>query len=117
MITFKRFIKAFYIYIFTIDEDIKKSHKKLSRKDHIKYRVLLILVLLPILYAIFVAYREYGFTLIGTFKLLLLLLIIRFLGNEHIDAILATFIYKSSYQISEKERRKLKLKKIKRRFL
>lgn len=114
MVKFKLIIKNIYNYIFTIDENTKKSNRIISRKNHIKYRLILIAALTPIIYAIFTAYVDYGFTLYGTFKLLLLLLLIRFIGKEFIDAIISIFFYKSSYQISIKERRKLKLNKINR---
>lgn len=115
MISFKRFIKLFYTYVFTIEKSVKKkSNKEISRKYHIKYRLLLILALIPIMYAIFSAYHDYGFTLIGTFKLILLLFLIRIIGKELIDSIVHLLFYKSSYKISLKERRKLKMNKLNR---
>jgi len=110
--SFKIFIKSFYTYIFTIDKSVKNSSKEISIKKHIKYRFFLILVLSPIIFAIFSAYRDYGFTLNGTFKLILLLLLVRIIGKVITDYIIHIFFYKSSYKISLKEIRKIKIKKL-----
>ena len=117
----KNIIKYIFKYIFTINK--KRLQKSgacgdrivKTRKQHLQYRIFLILAIVPILYVLLFSYFENGFNLISLLKTLLFILFFRIVAKDVIDLIIIILFYKSSYEISDQERRKIKLKKINRK--
>jgi len=111
---FKYWVSRFFKLIFTIDkETIKSCQKENTRNHHLKYRLLLLIVLSPILYVLlFSDFHNSGFTFMNIFRVILTLLMFRIIAKELTDTIIVLFFYKSSYNLSLKEIRKFKLRRL-----
>ena len=100
--------------IFTIDKStIEACQKENTRNHHVKYRILLLIALAPILYVLlFSDFYNSGFTFINVFRVILILFMFRIIAKELTDTIIVLFFYKSSYNLTLKEIRKFKLKRL-----
>ena len=111
---YKKIFKYLIKYIFTVDKNTVKSlQKEDTQKNHIKYRILLFIILIPILYVCIFGYINQGFNYMNIIRTIIALFFIRFITKEMTDAIIVLFFYKSSYRLTLKEIRKFKLIRLK----
>lgn len=116
MIYYKKILNNKYFrYIFTVNKKYSQNSIVKTRKQHIQYRIFLILVILPFLYVLLFSYIENGFTFFNVLRTILFALFFRIIAKDIIDLIIIILFYKSSYEITNTERRKIKLKKINRK--
>ena len=116
MIYYKKILNNKYFrYIFTVNKKYSQNSIVKTRKQHIQYRIFLILVILPFLYFLLFSYIENGFTFFNVLRTILFALFFRIIAKDIIDLIIIILFYKSSYEITNTERRKIKLKKINRK--
>lgn len=116
MIYYKKILNNKYFrYIFTVNKKYSQNSIVKTRKQHIQYRIFLILVILPFLYVLLFLYIENGFTFFNVLRTILFALFFRIIAKDIIDLIIIILFYKSSYEITNTERRKIKLKKINRK--
>jgi len=113
MIFYYRILKNIFIDIFSIDNQIIENCKIENKlKNHIKIRICIFILLIPILYILMFSYILYNFNLYNMFKTILLILFFRILAKNMTDYIIVIFFYKSSYRFTLKNRRKNKLNKL-----
>lgn len=113
-----KYKKIFYFIlkeIFTVDKNIKNEcFAPSTRNKHIMYRLILFVCLMPILYILIFSYIDKGLTVFNIFRTILFILFFRLFAKKLIDYMIVIFFYKSSYAITLKEKRKNKLRKLKR---
>ena len=113
MLIFKRFIKLVYTIIFTIDKKtINNCNVSNSKKEHIKSRLYIFLLLIPFCYIIFFGYISESFNLFNIFRTLLFILLFRLIAKDFTDTIIVMFFYKSSYKYTLRDIRKRKIRKL-----
>lgn len=115
----KKVLYGLFLYIFTIDKNVKKSegveHKLYI---HILYRILLFIFLAFILYLIFSYFFTSGSLIKHIVQSFSLFIIFRLLAKDMTDHIIYSIFYKKTYVVPEKtikQIRKNKLKKLKRK--
>jgi len=113
-------LKKIFLFIFksafTINKEIIKSCEKSenTKYKHIKFRIFIFFLLIPILYILLFGYIRDEFSVINIIRTLLFLFIFRVIAKDITDTIIVIFFYKSSYKYTLKDIRKRKLRKLNR---
>lgn len=105
-------LKFLFKYLFTIND--KKESKPLSIKEHLLYRFILLIIVIPLTYILLFSYFDDGFNIINLLKTFLFILFFRFFAKDFTDSIISFLFFKSSYKIHKLTLKQKRLKKLKR---
>jgi hypothetical protein len=112
----KLLCKYIFNKIFTVNKNIIEDCKKEDKfKNHLKYRVLISILLIPFLYIFIFGYISEGLNIFNVFRTILFFIFFRLIAKDMTDFIISIFFYKSSYSLTLKEKRRLKLKRLKKK--